>query len=145
MMKDYEHYKPEIIEVGGDRLYALMMVQLSKCPICEKLMLYIPKLLALPFPAFYKITAKAQAERAGWAKMSLEKQDGKYVCETCLKAGKLTFECALCETRKPTSKIQESIGCPSEKLCTDCYKSVPAEQWLKKMEDLEEHHRYDYE
>ena len=115
MMKDYEHYKPEIIEVGGDRLYALMMVQLSKCPICEKLMLYIPKLLALPFPAFYKITAKAQAE------------------------------CALCETRKPTSKIQESIGRPSEKLCTDCYKSVPAEQWLKKMEDLEEHHRYDYE
>lgn len=142
---DIEHYKPEVIEAKHRGIYALMLVQLCRCPICDTLMLYIPESLALPFPAFFKITAKAQAERAGWAMMSLEKQDGKCVCENCLKAGKITFECSLCSEKKPTSKIQESIGYPAEHLCTDCYTTVPAEKWLKKLRALEQAHRWDYE
>ena len=61
------------------------------------------------------------------------------------KAGKADFLCALCNERKSTDKIQESIGDAPEFLCKDCYDTVSAKIWDDKLDELQEAHRYDYE
>ncbi len=138
---EIECYTPQIIEGG----YALMLIQVAACPICKKIMVYIPKDSYALFPAYCKIQAKAQIERAGWIYMSTIKQDDKNICVECVKAGKVTFFCSICEERKPTSKIQESIGWPPEYMCTDCYETKSAKEWQKHYNALEKDHRYDYE
>jgi hypothetical protein len=67
------------------------------------------------------------------------------MCEMCKSEGKAQFKCVLCNGIKPSSEQKESFGYPAEYLCTDCYNSVPAAAWDKKVDELEEEHRYDFE
>jgi hypothetical protein len=135
-----EDFKPYIIEHN----YALMLVCISECPICKKPMVYIGKDHWRLFPSYWKLQAKTQIQRAGWTIESNEKQEGEYVCIECLKAGKITFVCSLCEIRKPTSKIQESIGYPPEHLCIDCYETKTAKEWEEILTKLKAKHTYDF-
>jgi len=154
-MNKIEEFVPKIIEESQDNLdghrkaYALMLVELDECPICKKMMLYVPEYRTLgpsTFPIWNKVNIQTQLEKAGWVFMSREEQDGKKICKGCSKEGKTTFLCAFCGKRKPTSKIEERIGGPgAEYLCTDCYETKSAKEWHDKVEKLTEVHRYDYE
>jgi len=136
---------PYIIEKGiGTKSYALMIVELDECPICKKQILNVPKKSYI-FPTWYEIDIDNQLKKAGWVLASQETQEGKIICIECSKSGKSTFLCALCGLRKPTSKIEESIGWPAEYLCKDCYETKTAKEWDDMVKKLNAEHRYDYE
>ena len=88
---------------------------------------------------------ESQMRRAGLVFKTDIQVDGYLICDECVKAGKADFLCALCNTRKSTDKIQESIGDPPEHLCKDCYNTVTAKVWEKKYTELLKSHTYDYE
>lgn len=139
-----ENYTPKIHEDGR---YVEMIIQAEKCPICKKVMIKKVKeyMLDKLFPAYWKMNQEAQAKRAGIVFKSTTKVDDENICEECEKAGKADFLCALCNERKSTDKIQESIGDAPEFLCKDCYDTVPVKIWDDKLNKLQEAHRYDYE
>lgn len=139
-----ENYTPKIHEDGR---YVEMIIQAKKCPICGKVMIKKVKeyMLDKIFPAYWQMNQVSQAKRAGIVFKSTTKVDDENICEECEKSGKADFLCALCNERKSTDKIQESIGDAPEFLCKDCYDTVPAKIWDDKLEELEEAHKYDYE
>jgi len=146
-MMDKGDFRPELITIEGARAYGLMMVELHRCPICSKWMLYkeVKRWEGTPFPRWVKIDFDAQLKKAGWVTVSQVKVDDHHICDECASAGKADFLCALCGKRKPTSEIQERFGDPSEFLCKQCYETVPAKQWEEKVESLEADHRWDFD
>ena len=133
-------YKPQVVFPMDTRGigYGVMLVQLCQCPCCKQMMFD-------GFPKWFYIELDAQLKRAKWVKKSDIIVDDKHICVTCEKAGKADFLCALCEQRKPTDKLNDSFGDPAEHLCTDCYETVPAIVWDKKVNELQEEHRYDFD
>jgi len=119
------HYVPDIIE---DR-YARFLLALEKCPTCHQYMVVRPHKAKDTFPRYYKLTFDGQAKAADLVIQSDSQANNKYICEDCAKAGKAYFVCALCEKEKSSDKIQGRIGDPPEYLCTDCYKTVSAQEW----------------
>jgi len=71
--------------------------------------------------------------------------DNGLICTECKAAGVASFFCALCNKKQPSSKEQKTFGDPPEKLCRDCYESVPANIWEAKCVSLYNEHRYDFE
>lgn len=125
--------------------YGVMIVELYVCPICNRYMVIAPSKYHGTFPARYDHDFDAQMKRVGWVKMSDVKQDDNNVCVECVRAGKATFLCVLCEQRKPTDKIQYSFGDPPEFACRDCYETVSAKRWTEAINALDNRHRYDHE
>ena len=137
-----KEYIPTIVEEEGNRAYALMLVQILKCPICGKWMLSTEK----PFPVYNKLNCNSQMELANWkSKSSINLAWDSYICTDCEKAGRATFKCVMCGKERESSDIQESIGYPPEHLCKICYSSVSAKEWEEKVRNLEELHKYDWE
>ena len=124
-----------------------MMFDTDICPICNKHMIkQWPKNYDNPyFPNYIEMTQQAQAERAGVVFRSNVTVDEHYICVECAEAGKADFLCVLCNERKSTDKIQERYGDPPDFLCKDCYKTVSAEVWETKCDELREEHRYDFD
>ena len=145
-MNEKENYIPTVIsdELGRTH-YGKVLVELEKCPICHRYMIDSRNAKYGLFPKYCKITIEKQIERAGWVQRSCVEVDGHDICRECAEAGKADFLCALCEQRKLTDKIEESFGDLAEHLCADCYESVPAKIWDKKVEKLRERHRYDFD
>lgn len=137
-------YIPKII----DDQYALFLVQLEKCPTCLKKMVSRPQLNhsefnTFPYLLFFDFNT--QAKNADIVIKSYQTADNNYICEDCSKKGKAYFICSLCNERKTSDKEKEQFGDPREFLCIDCYKSVSAEIWEHKKEELYKRHRYDFE
>lgn len=141
-----KQYTPEIV-YSEDNIYALMLVELYKCPICLKYMFVSPNIPwnKRSFPNWFYIDVDAQLKRAGWEKRSDTKVDDEYICCTCDTKGLADFLCCLCGNRKTTDNKEESFGDPPEHLCTECYNTVPAREWDEKVRKLREQHRYDFE
>ena len=97
------------------------------------------------FPMYIKIDQKAQMKEAGLVYQTSIFVDDEPICEECEKLGKADFECAICEKRHTTDKIEESIGYPPEFLCKNCYETVSAKEWNEKYDELLKDHRYDFE
>lgn len=135
-----ESYVPEIIE-SNKTLYAKMFIQLETCSCCKK-----PMMKEAPygvFPNWLKLNQKEQAIKADiqifHSTIGYDK-----ICKKCVEDGIVTFECHLCNTKKPLNKIQKEIGSPSDYLCSDCYETIPAKMWDEKIEEMEENHKYDF-
>ena len=145
-MDELDNYTPQIIfSELGKTPYGKVLVELEKCPICGKYMLDSRDAKYGLFPKYVDIKIEKQMERAGWVQRSCVKVDDNDICFECAEAGKADFLCALCKDRKPTDKVEESIGDPPEFLCTDCYESVPAKTWNAALHELRKSHCYDYE
>ena len=123
--------------------YVEMLIEAEECPLCKKVM--IEKATRGIFPYYVAIDQEAQAKKSDIVFKSQTKVDDSNICENCKSEGKADFLCALCNERKTTDKIQESIGDPAEFLCTDCYESVSAKEWSIAKKELYDSHRYDFE
>ena len=135
-----EKYTPKII----DDHHVEMLIHANPCRICKRIM--IEKDKGNLFAHEFFNAQDSQMHSAGLVFESNIKIEGHYaICQKCADAGKADFLCALCNTRKKTDKIQESIGDPPEHLCKDCYNTITANVWEKKVDELIETHRYDYE
>lgn len=144
MVTNLDNYTPEII--GNE--YATFLVKLERCPLCNCLMIAEPKqqhFRKSTFPVYCKLSFETQAKRANLHFVSNIIVDDEYICIECADEGKADFLCSLCKNRKSTDKEKESFGDPPEYLCKDCYSTVPAKEWDKKCEMLEESHRWDFE
>lgn len=148
-------YVPPLVELSDSGIvgphreaaerFGLFAIPLATCPLCKKRMVE-PIGSRSPFSRSETMTYEAQVKRADWViESSAVTRQGEPVCVGCRDAGVLTFDCALCKTERPTTEIQESFGFPAEHLCRPCFASVPASAWAKKIEALEESHRYDWE
>ena len=145
-----EPYTPEIIE-DGFTTYAVMLVEIETCPACERYM--VPNISKYHrdniFPTHTNNDLDAQVRRAGWVFESkmLSYMGGfepSYLCVECAESGEAAFVCQLCEEEKESDKAQAWFGDPAEILCTDCFESVPAKQWKRKVDELREAHKYDF-
>lgn len=127
--------------------YIAMYMQVRECPICKHSMINKEEHTRRSiFPMFIGMNQKAQAKELNLKFCSNTEVDDKLICQDCADTGKADFLCYLCKERKPTNKIEESVGIlPTEYLCKDCYETVPAKKWDKALEELQEEHRYDYE
>lgn len=144
-MTEMEEYTPQIIKETDTRAYATMLVELVKCPLCGKWMIGTGDRIYGPFPKYFRISDKAQSKLAGWVQKGHRDYGiDKYICVECEQADKATFTCALCHQQKKSSEIEQSFGDPAEHLCKDCYSSVPAKEWDKRVSELEEEHQYDF-
>jgi len=142
--RNIAEYIPELI----NNEYAKMIVAISSCPICKKIMIngYNETYYDLStFPVNWMVGFTAQIKRAGWVISSGIKVNDEYICTECKLAGRGYFNCALCGEEKPLNKEKESFGDPAEYLCSDCYESIPAKVWDDKVNDLRMQHRYDFE
>lgn len=144
-MSNFEKYTPVILK---DK--ATFVLQLSTCGICGRKMLgvtrrkcqYINDL----FPWYYKNNLESQMKRAGIVfRSNMKDKNDCYIYENCAKEGKSTFICALCGKERSSDQIVESFGDPPEHLCKICYKTVSAEVWEKKKQELYNLHRWDFE
>lgn len=143
-----EKYTPKIHPMRGKGRYIEFLLEGRECHLCNAIMLKKTK----PehsydglFPNYVRINQEAQMKAAGITFQSSVKVDDEPICKECAEAGKADFLCAMCEQRKPTSKINESYGDPAEYLCKDCYETVPAKVWDEKLDQLSEAHRYDFD
>lgn len=142
MMKEYT---PRLVERCGNSLFATMLVQLQICPGCKNPMIVQKKGWAPPFPSRRDNDFEAQALRAGWGFRSSSKINNDYICQGCEAAGQASFTCALCSKEKASDALKTTIGYdPADRLCIDCYRSVSAETWIEKIEELEENHKWDF-
>lgn len=124
-------------------MYLSFELEVIECPVCKTPMMNKDKLNL--FSRVWGKTQEEQMKKLGVVFRSRAKIDDEYICVNCQKQGKASFFCALCHERKPSDKLHESYGYPPEYLCTDCYRNVPAEVWDKKIEELYDSHRWDYE
>lgn len=142
-----QHFTPEIVEKYEESDYALakMLVELQTCYKCKRYTIKRPHENADPFPTYVDLNFEAQIAAAGWVEFGAQYGD-EAICKECIEAGKVIFQCALCKTVKTTDMIFFSVGtAPPEHLCKDCYKSVTAETWCKKIAELDREHEYDPE
>jgi hypothetical protein len=142
-----EDFKPEIIQDNKTHAYAIMMVELKVCPICGKYMLYSDNssYYRYAFPKYELINFDNQVKKAGWVITSSTEVKDVYVCQDCVKNGKVEFTCSLCGIKQPTSQIQETIGgYDKDYLCQTCYTTKTAKEWEEKTDDLHKEHRWDY-
>lgn len=123
--------------------YFTFLVEITKCYICKRNMIERLKKPERVFPHWFKINFDAQVQKANLVIQSNVVVDDHYICKECVRAGKADFLCALCKTRKPANKIEDSFGDPPEFLCTDCFNTVTAVVWHKMTENLYENHKYD--
>ena len=142
-----EEYKPKIIEEDEHlkSAYGEVLVELTKCSICGKYMLDVPKGCCKCFPSDWHVNIEQQMKSVGWVLKSYIKVNDDYICKECAEAGKATFECSLCHERYPTTDIKEQFGDPPDYLCIHCYANVTAEVWQKKVDELYEEHKYDFD
>ena len=150
MEHSMESFTPTILEelTYDTRAYGTMLVELWKCPLCAKWMVW-PNLqrdfLHGTFPGFYRLDFNHQLQAAGWVKASDVEVEGRTICTVCVDAGKAYFVCALCDQKQPTAEILNRYGSPPDFLCKTCYQRVPASEWDAKEDELREKHRYDYD
>jgi len=142
LLKENVKYTPKII----DGKYVLFAASTQKCGICEKLMIrrinnsnYFEKDF---FPGWVEMNQDAQMKRGGLVYVGNTKTHNGLMCQGCEKDGKGEFRCELCFEMKPTNKIEERFGDPTDFLCTDCYESAPAKIWDEKVDELESEHQY---
>jgi hypothetical protein len=143
-----EDFKPEVFLDSGERAYATMMVELNKCPLCRRYMLYSDNSNQdrYAFPKYEKINFETQVKKSGWVVTSDIEVNNHFICQDCVKSGKAEFTCSLCNVKQPTSKIQETIGVyDKDYLCQTCYNTKTAKEWEEKTEELYEKHRWDSE
>lgn len=136
-------YTPQIFKKQSHGLaYGLMVVELRKCPICEKWMLNRSN----SFPNMDENREVLQLQRAGWVhKSSMENNNMDYICEECKTHARVKFTCAICGEERTSSEIQEQFGYPAEYLCKECYSKVSAKEWDVKVEELDTKHHWDFE
>lgn len=115
----------------------------EKCPCCRKEMMDKDK--GKLFPFYFAESQESQMKKADIVFRSHSEKDNERICIECESKGLASFICALCGERRNSSDVQESFGDPSEKLCKSCFSTVSAEMWEKKVRELEESHRYDFE
>jgi hypothetical protein len=142
-MDEIENYRPEIIDESGNVTYVKVLIQVQRCPLCNKYMVETSRYG--PFPDWFPMSLKEQMKRAGFVERSDIRVDASRICVPCAEAGKADFLCALCKQRKPSSKKKDSFGDPPEYLCTDCYETIPAAKWEQEVERLQDEHEYDFE
>lgn len=136
-----KNYVPEIV---GNGKYVKFLLLLDECHKCKRPMVARPKEAWGTFPHYRRLTFSAQAEAAGLVVNSSVKVDDRPICTECVGAGRADFLCALCQKRKSTDKIREQFGDPPEFLCVDCYGSVTAREWGRKVNELHDRHRFDF-
>jgi hypothetical protein len=141
-------YTPEVVYTSetGQR-YALMLVEVDQCPICQQLMVRGAEKWSVtaPFPYSSKCDFATQIHRAGWRIQSLSVNDkSENVCMVCADKGLITFDCYLCDKQKPSNEILTSIGVNSpHHLCKSCYETVPAKKWHSVITYLEGRHQWE--
>lgn len=130
---DTHRYEP-VIE--GD--WGLFALPLERCGFCRKQMLS-------PMKGFHlssTMNQEAQMRAAGLVYRGDSNVTSFDVCEECVAAGKVAFNCIFCgEYRKSDLYHDSEYG---EPICKICYESLTAKEWDEKMEALHEAHRYDY-
>ena len=134
-----ESFIPYIVSKNRESVYAVMLAELPLCGCCE-----VPILPKGPWPMWVNIDGKAQSKLAGWKQPSDVYFNSRPVCSDCVKENRITFQCRLCQQDRPSSQVQETIGYPSDYLCSVCYGSVSAKEWEAVLMKLEERHRYDF-
>lgn len=136
-----EEFLPEVIdEVNG---YGIILIRLRKCTYCNAWMFDERKSNL----EIGKNEIGEQLKRAGWKRQGELGMStlGTLICEDCIRNNAESFKCVLCGKKKKSSEIKRCIGYPAEYLCKECYSSVAAEIWDKKVEELEKMHKWDYE
>ncbi len=148
MTRKSEEFTPSVVDemplAHGGIVYGVMLVQLQTCGHCNR-----PCLRTHGgnrggvFPDWFAIDRGAQLRKADWGMLSSTcNAKGARLCDECAKEHG-AFRCVLCKQER-LGKPQESVGDPSEYLCTPCFETVPAKTWTDELARLEEAHRWDY-
>lgn len=136
--KSREAFIPKLHEDG----HVEMLVMTHKCPTCKN-----PTMKGLESHSIFNVrnglNQKDQMMAAGIRMESKVDVNGIKICQQCEKEGKATIHCQLCDKDQPADMVEESTGWPYVYLCKDCYATVPAKVWDKKLSDLQHEHRYD--
>ncbi len=127
---------PILIEKQEHYVTMGVLIRTQICPKCGKYLLLSQSELNLLY-------GNSMLRNPQWAENSYVKVDDYYICKECADKNLADFNCDLCNTRYPSSEIQESFGSPPDFLCQNCYKTQPAKVWCEKVNDLESSHRYD--
>lgn len=142
-------YIPEIVTDGVD-LYGKLLVSLTQCPSCNRIMLkrysYQWSGFESIFPKWLQIQLREQLSKADILIYSqFKNRNDKFICIECAKDGKNTFTCDLCGEERTSDLKETSYGEPPDYLCKVCYESVPAKEWDQRNEKLLQAHKYDFE
>jgi len=128
---------------------ALVMVRMHRCVVCEQPIVSVALRDQLPVKKKQHLMVYAEPTSGEIVRsecsFGVKMVNGNYVCETCHKDGKLNVTCALCGQTRKSSELQETIGDPPEYLCLPCYKTVPAQVWAMKVDELMDSHQYDFD
>lgn len=125
--------------------WAIFALDVNDCPGCSRPMVKRPTGYWGTFPKWNKNDFEAQVERGGMVIQGDGLIDDSPICTECEKAGKGSFICEMCDERRASDRLQESIGMhPPSHLCKDCYETVTAREWVKKIDELYDLHKYDH-
>lgn len=126
--------------------YAMMLVELDVCPVCNRLMMPNHGISRHSlFPTAPNASEEMQLKNAGWVRSGRTWLNGQYVCEECERNGRVLFICEICGKEQSCDEVQESFGDPPEYLCKGCYATVSAKEWDEKARGLRESHRWDFD
>ena len=117
-------------------------LHVEKCTCCGKFMMIKDKFRL--FSGLFTKTQDTQMKEKGVVYKSNSTIDGGSICVECEALGKASFTCALCGLQCSSDTLQYSVGNPAEKLCKQCYKTVSAEVWETKVDELDTAHQWDY-
>lgn len=127
-----------------------VLIRLDTCSECDARMIDLTRedlkkgntLLGRLIPKYGPHALEVQAVEKGWVFSSSVSTHKGPVCHRCAKLDIASFECIICEKVKKEDRRHESYG-DDRVVCLDCYETIPAKEWDKKIERLEEAWRYD--
>lgn len=134
----------------------VMLVSLSKCGHCKKIMVYPPRSQGHDFSTFPVWMGNAfdvQVKRAGWVLAAIKgdtttQDEGRIrvICVGCAAAGHASFTCKLCKEKRSSDLEQAGYGDWDDRdsVCKPCYETVPAKEWEETLDEISKEHRYDY-
>lgn len=137
-------YTPRIVQQGQEEALAEVLVAVERCKYCRAWMLPNMEDKGI-FPLYRPINFSAQLKAAGWKVAASSRFDSQRYCIECAANDKITFTCCLCNQTKPSSHLKERFGDPPDFLCNECFNTIPAAVWEKKVDELQKEHRWDYE
>jgi hypothetical protein len=143
-------FTPMTILELPNRVYATVLLELPRCPVCHYPMVHRRSRYPSPdqWPNYYRLDQTAQVKAASWRwRSDMRDGNGQFMCETCAGADKGTFTCFICKQERPTSQLHQTYGdaeVSTDHTCKLCYETLPAKQWDEAEEKLHEKHRYDF-
>ncbi len=123
-----------------DGKYTEIIIQTNVCNYCDNVM--IPERAMSLFPMWHEANGKSQCGRGNLVIEDMKSSSDDRICVDCYKANKKVFKCYSCFRSQEMDQVYQDFY-HEEYLCKSCYASVPAKDWDKYIDEINENHKYD--